>query len=214
MAVAAWVAYLCVHFGFVPGWFAWRYQRSPYALRWLPRNGYDLGESAYGLLVAGYTVAVLIGPLPEPRWPLLALVCVIAGSGLILWAVATLGGSWRIGQDDNDTTCVYATRGPYRLLRHPIYVGMALSAFGQMLLTAADLRGLTLFLGTVAYGLLQGRAESRRWASRQRDRSGLLAEPAAAPGRGSMYRLTGSMFTIPCRRELRAATSGDRYLRR
>jgi protein-S-isoprenylcysteine O-methyltransferase Ste14 len=168
MAVAAWIAYLCLHFVFVPGWFAWRHRRSPYALRWLPQNGYDLNESAYGLLVAGYTVAVLLGPLPEPRWPVLALACVIAGSGLIVWAVATLGGSWRIGQDESDTTCVYVAQGPYRFLRHPIYWGMTISAFGQMLLTASDLRGLTLLVGTVAYVLLQGRAESRRWRNRSR----------------------------------------------
>ena len=166
MAVATWIAYLCVHFLLVPGWFAWRYRRSPYALRWLPRDGYDLVESAYGLLVAGYTMAVLIGPTAEPRWTVLAMACVIAGSALIVWAVATLGSSWRIGQDEGDTTCVYVIHGPYRFLRHPIYVGMTISAFGQMLLTAADLRGLILLVGTIAYGLIQGRAESRRWGNR------------------------------------------------
>ena len=165
-AVATWIAYLCVHFVLVPGWFAWRFRRSPYALRWLPRNAYDLGESAYGLLVAGYTIAVLRGPLTEPRWPVLAVACVTAGSALIVWAVATLGGSWRIGQDEGDTTCVYVAHGPYRFLRHPIYWGMTISAFGQMLLTAGDLRGLILLVGTVAYALLQGRAESRRWGNR------------------------------------------------
>ena len=51
MPVATWIAYLCVHFLLSPGWFTWRHRRSPYALRWLPRNGYDLGESAYGILV-------------------------------------------------------------------------------------------------------------------------------------------------------------------
>jgi protein-S-isoprenylcysteine O-methyltransferase Ste14 len=166
MAVAVWIAYLCVHFVLVPGWFAWRYQRLPYALRWLPRNGYDLRESAYGFLVGGYTVAVLLGPLTEPRWTVLALACVIAGSGLIVWAVASLGGSWRIGQDEGDTTCVYVTRGPYRFLHHPIYWGMTISAFGQMLLTACEMRGLILLVGTVTYVLLQGRAESHRWSKR------------------------------------------------
>ena len=71
-AVATWIAYLCVHFVLVPGWFAWRYRRSPYALRWLPRNAYDLGESAYGLLVAGYTIAVLRARPPNRgglSWP-------------------------------------------------------------------------------------------------------------------------------------------------
>jgi len=43
---------------------------------------------------------------------------------------------------------------------------MTISAFGQMLLTAGDLRGLILLVGTVAYALLQGRAESRRWGNR------------------------------------------------
>ena len=114
LAVAAWVAYLGAHFAVVPGWFAWRYRRSPYALRWVPRNGYDLVESAYGSLVAGYTVAVFLGPLPHPLWPVPALACVVAGSGLIVWAVAALGGSWRIGQDGGDATCTYITGGPCR----------------------------------------------------------------------------------------------------
>jgi protein-S-isoprenylcysteine O-methyltransferase Ste14 len=104
----------------VPGSFALRYRRSPFALQWLLRNGYDLVEAAYGLRVAGYTTAVLLGPLTEPRWTVLAATCVIAGSALIIWAVATLGGSWRIGQDKGDTTCVYVAQGPYRFLRHPI----------------------------------------------------------------------------------------------
>ena len=172
MAVATWIAYLCVHFVLIPGWFAWRYRRSPYALRSLPRNGYDLDESAYGLLVVGYTIAVLLGPLIEPRWTVLAVAFVIAGSALIVWAVATLGGSWRIGQDEGDTTCVHVARGPYRFLRHPIYLGMTISAWGQMLLTDGDLRGLILLVGTVTYGLLQGRAESRRWSNRIDDERG------------------------------------------
>ncbi len=165
MAVAAWIAYLCVHFVVVPGWFAWRYHRSPYALRWLPRNGYDLNESTYGLLVAGYTVAVWLGPFAEPRWTVPGLACLIAGSGLILWAVATLGSNWRIGQGEGDTACVFITDGPYRFVRHPIYWGMLISAFGQMLLTAGDMPGLILLVGTVAYLVLQGHAESRHWSN-------------------------------------------------
>src|SRR5205085_11497229 len=91
-----------------------------------------------------------------------------AGSGLILWAVATLGSNWRIGQDEGDTTCVHVAEGPYRLVCHPIYWGMAISAFGQMLLTNGDIYGVILLLGTVGYVLVQGRAESRRWSSQQR----------------------------------------------
>jgi hypothetical protein len=93
MAAATWFAYLCLHFVVVPGWFAWRYRRSPYALHLLPRNAYDAGESAYGLLVVGYTVAVAIGPQVRPRWTAVAVACIVAGSALIVWAVATLGRS-------------------------------------------------------------------------------------------------------------------------
>jgi protein-S-isoprenylcysteine O-methyltransferase Ste14 len=174
MAAAVWFAYLCVHFVVVPGWFALSYRRSPYALHLLPRNTYDVGESMYGLLVVGYTVAVAIDPHTRPRWTVVAVACVVAGSALIVWAVATLGKSWRIGQDEIDSTCVYAAHGPYRFLRHPIYWGMTLSALGQMLLTDCDVRGLTLLLGTVAYALLQGHAESRRWRSRVDESRGHL----------------------------------------
>ena len=73
---------------------------------------------------------------------------------------------WRIGQDESDTTCAYVAHGPYRFLRHPIYWGMTLSALGQMLPTAGELRGLILLVGTAAYGLLQARAESHRWRNR------------------------------------------------
>ena len=168
MAVAAWIGYLCAHFVLVTGCYAWRYRRSPYSLQWLPRNGYDLCESAYGLLVAGYTVAVLFGPHTEPRQTVLALALIIAGSGLIVWAVATLGSNWRIGQDEGDRTCAYVADGPYRVLRHPIYWGMTISVLGQMLLTNSDVRGLILLVGTITYALLQSRAESRRWCNRRR----------------------------------------------
>ncbi len=123
----------------------------------------------------------MLGPLPEPRWTVLAVACVIAGSALIVWAVATLGGSWRIGQDEGDTTCVYVAHGPYRILRHPIYWGMTIAAFGQMLLTAGDLRGLILLVGTVAYALLQGRAESRHWRNRFDNERSCLARSASSP---------------------------------
>jgi protein-S-isoprenylcysteine O-methyltransferase Ste14 len=101
-----------------------------------------------------------------------AVACV-AGSALIVWAVTTLGRSWWIGQDEIDTTCVYVAHGPYRFLRHPIYLGMRISALGQMLLTDGDMRGLILLVGTVTYSLLQGRAESRRWSNRIDDERGL-----------------------------------------
>lgn len=94
------------------------------------------------------------------------------GSGLILWAVAALDSNWRIGQDEGDSTCVYTAHGPYRFLRHPIYTEMLNSAFGQMLFTGGDMLGLTLFLGTIIYFLLQARAEWRRWSTMKQNGEG------------------------------------------
>ena len=91
------------------------------------------------------------------------MACVIAGSALIVWAVAPLeavGGSARRGRHDLRDEA----HGPYRAPSD--LLGMTISAFGQMLLTAADMRGLFLLVGTVAYALFQGRAESRRWGNR------------------------------------------------
>src|SRR4051794_5753534 len=107
MAVTAWLVYLGVHFILMPAWFACRFRRSPYALHWVPRNGYDLAESAYGLMVVGYTTALLMNLLCEPRWPVAALACHVAGSGFIVWAEVSLGGNWRIGQDEGDAACSY-----------------------------------------------------------------------------------------------------------
>ncbi len=54
-------------------------------------------------------------------------------------------------------TCVEsAILGPYRFVRHPIYWGVTISAFGLMLLSGADMRGLIVLVGTVAYALFQG----------------------------------------------------------
>ena len=168
IAVAAWYGYLIVHFALAPGWFGWRYRRLPYVLKWWPRNGYDFIESAYGLLVIGYTFAVSIGHFTEPHWIILPLICIVVGSGLILWSVVTLGRNWRIGQDASDNSCIHVTNGPYRFLRHPIYCGMTISALGQTLLSNCDLSGMILAGGTVAYVFFQSRAESRRWSNRGR----------------------------------------------
>jgi protein-S-isoprenylcysteine O-methyltransferase Ste14 len=167
MAVAVWLVYVCFHLILVPSCFALRYRRSPFVWRWLPQNGYDIGEWAYGLLVIGYTLAIMFGPPIESHLTVFALAFVIGGSALILWAVATLGSHWRIGQDEGDRACLYVSGGPYRFVRHPVYWGMAAAAFGQMLLTNGDIRGLILFAGTVSYVLLQSRAESRRWRNQQ-----------------------------------------------
>ena len=52
-----------------------------------------------------------------------------AGAGLITWAQFAMGASWRIGIDHGEWTEL-VVGGPFRAVRNPIYLGMALSLVG------------------------------------------------------------------------------------
>jgi protein-S-isoprenylcysteine O-methyltransferase Ste14 len=58
--------------------------------------------------------------------------CVMAVTGaVIVWkARVALGPAWSLVPKANDQTG-FITRGPYRLVRHPIYLGWSLVAIGQ-----------------------------------------------------------------------------------
>jgi protein-S-isoprenylcysteine O-methyltransferase Ste14 len=56
----------------------------------------------------------------------------LAGAALVLRSRAALGPAWSlVPEADQDRGLV--TTGPYRLVRHPIYLGLALIALGQAL---------------------------------------------------------------------------------
>ena len=67
-----------------------------------------------------------------------------AGIGVTLWSQLAMGESWRIGVDPQEETAL-VTRGPYRLVRNPIYTGMFAVAAGVTMLVpnAVSLVGLT-----------------------------------------------------------------------
>ncbi|MFI0422666.1 isoprenylcysteine carboxyl methyltransferase family protein [Spongiactinospora sp. 9N601] len=102
-------------------------------LRWsLARGGVVSGRGHYPWMVVLHTGLLVACPLevalagrsfaPALGWPMLALV--IAAQGLRWWCVATLGRRW------NTQVVVIpglplVTGGPYRYLRHPNYVAVA-----------------------------------------------------------------------------------------
>jgi len=70
---------------------------------------------------------------PEPHIVALGLTCLLAGQGLRAWAIRSLGERWSVRIMVVPGEPLVAA-GPYRLLRHPNYLGVALELFGAPLL--------------------------------------------------------------------------------
>ena len=62
----------------------------------------------------------------------------VAGYAGTLWCYAAMGDTWRIGINRKEKTTL-VTRGPYRLVRHPIYFFQVVMLAGVALLLPAPL---------------------------------------------------------------------------
>jgi protein-S-isoprenylcysteine O-methyltransferase Ste14 len=93
-----------------PSILAWLYAFHNLLLAWF----YDRVGLWLGMIAALLPTAVHSGSSP---WYL--LLPGLAGYGLILWSLATLGKRFGIAPADRGLT----SRGPYRLIRHPMYLG-------------------------------------------------------------------------------------------
>ena len=100
----------------------------------------------------------------------------VAGIAFTLWSQLAMGDSWRIGVDTGERTAL-VTRGPYRVVRNPIYTGMFAFAVGLTLLVpnVVSIAGLVAVVGVI--GAVVIRVEEpylasvhgdtfRRWAAR------------------------------------------------
>lgn len=82
------------------------------------------------------TLVGLLGPLAlldGPAVRAVGLVAYLLGALVTLWAQFAMGASWRIGVDPSERTAL-VTRGPFILVRNPIFSGILLAAAGIGLL--------------------------------------------------------------------------------
>lgn len=117
---------------------------------------------AYFVFVPYIVIAVRPGPellVPEVvRWVGLAII--VIGVAFAIWAILTLGRHYDLELEVHaDHELV--ERGPYRLVRHPVYSGLALHFAGACLATG----DLVLIAGTVLVTcpslVVRARAEER-----------------------------------------------------
>jgi protein-S-isoprenylcysteine O-methyltransferase Ste14 len=78
-------------------------------------------------------------------WGVVLALCGYAGT---LWCYATLGENWRMGINRNERTALI-THGPYRYVRHPIYLFQILILSGTILLLPTPFSFLVLFIHVV-----------------------------------------------------------------
>ena len=112
----------------------------------LRREGGAAAWLPYFVPVPYVVLALRPGPeldVPDPlRWAGLALV--IAGAAFSAWAALTLGRHFDVEVEVHAGHEV-VRRGPYALVRHPVYSGLALHLLGACLATG----NLLMFAGTL-----------------------------------------------------------------
>jgi len=87
--------------------------------------------STFPLMVAAHAAlfAVSAWPRPRRRVPRAVEVCAVIGlaasAGLRIWVIRTLGADWNVTAHVREDMR-FETRGPYRYVRHPNYVAVAL----------------------------------------------------------------------------------------
>jgi protein-S-isoprenylcysteine O-methyltransferase Ste14 len=74
----------------------------------------------------------------------------LAGAALVLRSRAELGPAWSLVPKANQDTGLVTT-GPYRLVRHPVYLGLALLAMGEALAFGSWPAFLVVLFGTGAW---------------------------------------------------------------
>jgi protein-S-isoprenylcysteine O-methyltransferase Ste14 len=102
--------------------------------------------------------------LPAPA-PVAGLGVATLAFAWIVWSRTSLGEAWSSGIDRTGELC---TRGPYRLVRHPIYAG-AIALYGGLLVAQNNVPGLLAYGGHIGGFLTKTAVEDRQLRSRAED---------------------------------------------
>ncbi|MCX6894124.1 MAG: isoprenylcysteine carboxylmethyltransferase family protein [Verrucomicrobia bacterium] len=81
--------------------------------------------------------------LLHPLGLVLGIALTLAGYAGTIWCYAIMGDAWRIGIDRSEKNSL-VTRGPYRAVRHPIYLFQIVMLAGALLLLPTAVSALTL----------------------------------------------------------------------
>ncbi len=129
-------------------------------------GGEQASPSTYPAMVAAHLAlfAVSIWPRPGRRIPraveLAALSGLAASAGMRVWVIRTLGTSWNVTAHVRPDGR-FETRGPYRYLRHPNYLAVALEFACLPAAVGAVPEAVALSLANAAVLVPRVRAEER-----------------------------------------------------
>jgi len=84
----------------------------------------------------------------------------LAGAALVLRSRAELGAAWSLVPDADQQTGLVTT-GPYRFVRHPIYLGLSILAVGQALAFGSGPALIIVLFACVPTFALRARAEEK-----------------------------------------------------
>jgi methyltransferase len=120
------------------------------------RGAFEVGRGHYPVMVALHTGLLLAAPaevllfdrpfLPWLGWPMLALVA--ATTAMRWWVIRLLGDRWTIRVWVLPGAPL-VTGGPYRWLRHPNYLGVAVEVFALPLVHTAWWTALAFGIGNL-----------------------------------------------------------------
>jgi protein-S-isoprenylcysteine O-methyltransferase Ste14 len=96
--------------------------------------------------------ATLISPLLHPIGSVVGIAMIIAGYLGTLWCYLAMGNSWRMGINRAEKTEL-VMRGPYRFVRHPIYLFQVMMVAAVAVLLPSILACLILAIHVICVGI-------------------------------------------------------------